>query len=159
MPQLFILRHGEAENYSSSGRDSDRALTAHGRAQVQSVLADTAALTLGVELVLASPYLRAQQTAEYVKASYPNAEFQTWDALVPESDPAYLCQRLNEKLLDRPNSNIVLVSHQPLVGTLLNELSGSINGQYPMDTASFAGLRLELCEKGLAELLWLKHVV
>jgi len=153
MSRLFILRHGEAENYAASGLDSDRNLTERGRAQVNRVLSRTAAQTVGITLIIASPYRRTQQTAERVKVQFPNAEYQTWQELIPESNPQLLC----EKLQTLSQNKVLMVSHQPLVGTLVNGLCGCEYGRHPMDTASFAGLEVDVFAAGMAELLWLEH--
>lgn len=57
--KLWLLRHGEAEPHAS--RDSERRLTAHGRKEVLQSAARLAGLPL--DGILASPYVRAQQTA------------------------------------------------------------------------------------------------
>lgn len=61
--KLWLLRHGEAEPHAS--RDSERRLTAHGRKEVLQSAARLAGLPL--DGILASPYVRAQQTAELVR--------------------------------------------------------------------------------------------
>lgn len=60
--KLWVLRHGEAEPRANS--DAERRLTAHGREQV----VRSAAHLLGqpLQAIIASPYVRAQQTAALV---------------------------------------------------------------------------------------------
>lgn len=106
-----------------------------------------------VELILVSPYVRTQQTAHYVSEAFPRAELQTWPELVPESDPESLLLRLQALQYER----VLLVSHQPLVGTLLSYLCGQESGRYPVDTASLAAVEAEVAAAGLAEMLWLHH--
>ncbi len=62
--KLWVLRHGEAEPYGARP-DPERALTAHGREEVLR----SAAQLIGQPLaaIYASPYLRAQQTAQLVR--------------------------------------------------------------------------------------------
>lgn len=154
--KLYVLRHGEAEFLALGSRlDSDRRLTTHGRIEVASVLQAGADQIDGVDLIVASPYLRTQQTAEYVRAAYPAAEFQTWPELVPEADLLLLSEKLQSVAHDR----VLLVSHQPLVGTLLSWLCGHEPGRYPMNTASFACLEVEYPAAGLAQCLWLRHAM
>ena len=60
--KLWVLRHGEAEPRAKT--DAERRLTAHGREQVL----HSAAYLIGqpLQAIVASPYVRAQQTAALV---------------------------------------------------------------------------------------------
>ena len=62
--RLWLLRHGEAEPQAAS--DAARELTAHGRKEVQQAAAQLAGRPLTA--IVASPYVRAQQTAELVRS-------------------------------------------------------------------------------------------
>ena len=68
--KLWVLRHGEAEPRANS--DAERRLTAHGREQVL----HSAARLLGqpLQAIIASPYVRAQQTAALVHDTLGFAE-------------------------------------------------------------------------------------
>lgn len=128
--KLWVLRHGEAEPYGSRP-DSERELTAHGRKEVLS----SAARLLGQPLtaIYASPYLRAQQTAQLVREALGfEPEIRTVEWLTPEVDP----DRVAEQLVSV--SNVLLVSHNPLVGNLLSYLQHGAG--YPPEKVSTAGL-------------------
>ncbi|WP_236194805.1 phosphohistidine phosphatase SixA [Pseudomonas glycinae] len=128
--KLWVLRHGEAEPYGSRP-DSERELTAHGR---QEVLSSAAGL-IGQPLtaIYASPYLRAQQTAQLVREALGfEPEIRTVEWLTPEVDP----DRVAEQLVSV--SNVLLVSHNPLVGNLLSYLQHGAG--YPPEKVSTAGL-------------------
>lgn len=128
--KLWVLRHGEAEPYGSRP-DSERELTAHGRKEVLS----SAARLMGQPLtaIYASPYLRAQQTAQLVREALGfEPEIRTVEWLTPEVDP----DRVAEQLVSV--SNVLLVSHNPLVGNLLSYLQNGAG--YPPEKVSTAGL-------------------
>ncbi|AXI62868.1 MULTISPECIES: phosphohistidine phosphatase SixA [Pseudomonas] len=128
--KLWVLRHGEAEPYGSRP-DSERELTAHGRKEVLS----SAARLMGQPLtaIYASPYLRAQQTAQLVREALGfEPEIRTVEWLTPEVDP----DRVAEQLVSV--SNVLLVSHNPLVGHLLSYLQHGAG--YPPEKVSTAGL-------------------
>ncbi|ABA75943.1 phosphohistidine phosphatase SixA [Pseudomonas fluorescens] len=128
--KLWVLRHGEAEPYGSRP-DSERELTAHGRQEVLS----SAARLMGQPLtaIYASPYLRAQQTAQLVREALGfEPEIRTVEWLTPEVDP----DRVAEQLVSV--SNVLLVSHNPLVGNLLSYLQHGAG--YPPEKVSTAGL-------------------
>src|SRR5438874_574501 len=64
--KLYFLRHGKAEDRSSTGKDADRCLTDEGIAEVKAEATGLAALQVQIDLILSSPYPRASETAEIV---------------------------------------------------------------------------------------------
>ncbi|BBP72290.1 phosphohistidine phosphatase SixA [Pseudomonas sp. Seg1] len=148
--KLWVLRHGEAVPYGSCP-DSERELTDHGRKEAL----NSAAHLIGQPLtaIYASPYLRAQQTAQIVREALGfEPEIRTVDWLTPEVDP----DRVAEQLVSV--SNVLLVSHNPLVGNLLSYLQHGAG--YPPEKVSTAGLaELEHSELliGSMKLNSLKH--
>ena len=123
-------RHGEAVPYGSCP-DSERALTEHGRKEALS----SAAQLIGQPLtaIYASPYLRAQQTAQIVREALGfEPEIRTVDWLKPESDP----DKVTDQLVSV--SNVLLVSHNPLVGNLLSYLQHGAG--HPPEKVGTAGL-------------------
>ncbi|WP_456024590.1 phosphohistidine phosphatase SixA [Pseudomonas protegens] len=128
--KLWVLRHGEAVPYGSCP-DSERELTEHGRQEALS----SAAHLVGQPLtaIYASPYLRAQQTAQIVREALGfEPEIRTVEWLTPEVDP----DKVTDQLVSV--SNVLLVSHNPLVGNLLSYLQHGAG--YPPEKVSTAGL-------------------
>lgn len=128
--KLWVLRHGEAVPYGSCP-DSERELTDHGRKEVLS----SAVRLIGQPLtaIYASPYLRAQQTAQIVREALGfEPEIRTVEWLTPEVDP----DKVTDQLVSV--SNVLLVSHNPLVGNLLSYLQHGAG--YPPEKVSTAGL-------------------
>ncbi|PMZ90912.1 MULTISPECIES: phosphohistidine phosphatase SixA [unclassified Pseudomonas] len=148
--KLWVLRHGEAEPYGARP-DSERALTDRGRKEVLS----SAARLMGEPLtaIYASPYLRAQQTAQLVREALDfEPEIRTVEWLTPNTDPDKVAEQLVSV------SNVLLVSHNPLVGNLLSYLQHGAGG--PPEKVSTAGLaELEHSELlvGSMKLNSLKH--
>jgi len=62
-PQLWLLRHGEAEPHDARSDDAARRLTARGEEQARAAGRALAALELPIHLVFASPKVRAWDTA------------------------------------------------------------------------------------------------
>ncbi|WGL63070.1 phosphohistidine phosphatase SixA [Pseudomonas sp. CW003PS] len=149
--RLWLLRHGQAEPQAAS--DAARELTAHGRQEVQ----QAAAQLLGRPLtaIMASPYVRAQQTAELVRLELGfSGSVQTLSWLTPDSDPRDALKYLDE----REHAEVLLVSHQPLIGALGGLLvHGHRQEPLPMRTASLAELEGDIPAAGLMELLALIH--
>lgn len=153
---IFILRHGQAEAQITS--DDARQLTNKGRNDtariVQARIAD-----MPLVQIWASPLVRAQQTAEIALSYFPGLKIQTTDLLVPEANPQVLMNwldKLNAPFIGTDRS-ILLVSHQPLVGTLVNLLCGKPGDYYSMGTSSLAAIRAQVVAADMGDLLWLDH--
>ncbi|MBX3263751.1 MAG: histidine phosphatase family protein [Labilithrix sp.] len=66
--KLYVMRHGPAEDTSPTGRDGDRALTPEGRERTRAVARALVAEGEAPLTIIASPLVRALQTAEIVAA-------------------------------------------------------------------------------------------
>jgi phosphohistidine phosphatase len=149
--RLWLLRHGEAEPRART--DAERNLNDAGRAEVQR----SAAHLIGqpLQAILASPYNRAQQTAEVVRQELGFAGvLETVPWLTPESE-------LDDALLyldRRGEAGLLLVTHQPFVGALGGWLiNGHRSAPLPMATGSLAELEGEHIAAGLMRLVSLRH--
>ncbi len=151
--KLFVLRHGQAE--PSLINDDVRQLTAKGRLVTRRVIEMRREALSNISQLWVSPLIRAQQTAEIVASYVPGLSLQTTSLLIPEAKPGQVIDWLQSF---SANESILLVSHLPLVGKLLDQLCGQVEGYHPMATSSLAALELEPVAAGLARLLWLDHV-
>jgi len=119
--RLYVMRHGLAEDTSSTGKDRDRPLTASGRFQVEQV-AHKLLQFHGSRLsrVVSSPYLRARETAEIMAflAAEEGVEIDHRDELRPDED---LPGPLLRSLVGEGQATL-LVGHHPMVITLLRAL-------------------------------------
>lgn len=157
---LFILRHGQAEAQITT--DEVRRLTDKGRAQTEEVVrARVADMELAsLAQIWVSPLVRAQQTAIIAASYFPHLIIQTTELLVPEANPQALMDWLNElntQQLHNTNQSILLVSHQPLVGSIVNKLCAQPSDYYPMGTSSLAAINAPLIAADMGDLLWLDH--
>lgn len=145
-----MLRHGEAEQRAAS--DAQRQLTDHGRSEVLQSAAQLDGRPLTA--IIASPYVRAQQTAELVRERLGFAgSVITAPWLTPNSDVREVLRQL-----DQDEGEVLLVSHQPLIGELGGLLvHGHRQEPLPMRTASLAELEGEAVAAGIMELLALIH--
>ncbi|WP_053146103.1 phosphohistidine phosphatase SixA [Pseudomonas sp. P97.38] len=148
--KLWVLRHGEAEPYGNCP-DPERALTEHGREQVLR----SAAHLIGQPLaaIYVSPYRRAQQTAQLVRQALGfEPQLITVNWLTPETRP----QKVLEHLADQ--APVLLVSHNPLVGSLLGLLQhGHLQQPEQVQTAGLAELEGDLPLAGAMTLKALRH--
>lgn len=147
--KVWVLRHGEAEGHART--DAERNLTAHGRDEVLR----SAGHLIGqpIRAIIASPYVRAQQTAQLVRGALgfePQVRTVPW--LTPEGNPLQVLEKLDT------DDNVLLVSHQPLVGSLISFLQhGHQRQPEPMHTASLAELEGDFPLAGLMSLVSVKH--
>ena len=126
--KLWVLRHGEAEPYGTRP-DSERALTPHGCEEVLRSAAEL--IGQPITAIYASPYLRAQQTAQLVREALGfEPDIRTVEWLTPDNRP----QAVSEQLVSVDYA--LLVSHNPLVGNLLGYLQhGHVQAPETVKTA------------------------
>src|SRR5688572_30667656 len=117
--QLLIVRHadaGDAEEFASTRQpDSKRPLSDKGREQMDAASRALCLLVPKINLLAASPYTRAMQTAEIVLARYPNASREITDTLVPEEDPESFVRWLRAQ---GSREVVAAVGHEPNLSTL-----------------------------------------
>lgn len=121
--QIYLLRHGIAEDPAPGQRDSERPLTPEGRKRLQSALKRAFDSGVAPTLILTSPYQRAVQTAQIaVKAMHFTGDVLQTQALTPDADPAAAWEELR---LHRDHAQILCASHEPLCGRLSAYLLGA----------------------------------
>lgn len=113
---LILVRHaiaGERDDRRWPD-DSERPLTKDGIAKFEQAAVGLASVAASVDLVLASPFRRAWQTAEILEnvAAWPVPV--ECVELQPESNPAMVIERCNQEHA----AVIALVGHEPLLGEL-----------------------------------------
>lgn len=135
---IWLLRHAAAEDRADSGRDSDRALTPEGTARARAVALGLAALEPGIGRVITSPYRRARQTADAAAAALGlSGSLSESRALEPENDPQEILREVSAG-----SGDVLLVGHQPHLGSLLGLLVGGESVELPMKKAAVARVTL-----------------
>jgi phosphohistidine phosphatase len=121
--QIYLLRHGIAEDRAASGRDQDRALTAEGKKKLKAVLEVAAGAGVAPSIILTSPYRRALETAR-MAADILGYEDQLGEsaALTPESSPEDAWQEIR---LHRDARALLCAGHEPLFSALAAYLLGA----------------------------------
>ncbi len=132
--QLFIMRHGEAQNFIEQGNcdDSQRVLTHQGKQEAQIMASWLHKTHLSPTQVFVSPYVRAQQTCEIV-TSQMETKTKTLDFITPSGDAkqvqdfidGYCCD--NSEVESQQQQSILIVSHMPLVSYIVAQLTQSEN--------------------------------
>ncbi len=128
MPDLFLFRHGTAEETRPGLPDPERALTPEGRDRFARAARFWAPWFPEGTVLLCSPYRRARETAALLRDALPgHPPLEEEDLLVHWTDPLDLCRALPEA------ESLCLVTHMPLVGRLVSMfLLGSPDRGFPV---------------------------
>lgn len=121
--QLYLLRHGIAEDNGPDGRDESRRLTSDGRTKLQAVLEAARAAGVRPNLIITSPLVRARQTAEIAAGilGYKETLVES-KALIPSADPAEIWEEIR---VHKSEDSVVLTSHEPLMSQMTAFLLGT----------------------------------
>jgi phosphohistidine phosphatase len=121
---LLVMRHGPAEDHSSSGADGDRALTPKGRDRVYAVAKALVDAKEAPSHIVTSPLVRAVQTAEIVALVTGLGErggtVDVRREIAPGGNTAHLVHKLASEGID----GVLLVGHEPDLSALIVSLVG-----------------------------------
>lgn len=120
---LYLLRHGLAAELGTRGlsKDADRPLTPEGKQKLRKIAGAMEAMGLAFDLIVSSPYVRARETAESVRAACKvRVELELSEALAPGGSTRELISLLNRR--KPPPENVLLVGHEPYLSGLVSLL-------------------------------------
>ncbi|MCS7010303.1 MAG: phosphohistidine phosphatase SixA [Anaerolineales bacterium] len=159
--KLYFLRHADAgiRNPEVYPDDSLRPLTNKGRRQLEKVSKFLEKQQVPLDLVFSSPFVRASQTAQFVRKSLElkKEKLVVTPHLAPLGDVAQLIQEVTSR---QPLEHVLLVGHEPdlslLISLLLVGDSSALTCR--MKKASLCCLTVdELIVGKCATLEWLWH--
>ncbi len=121
--QVYLLRHGIAENGVPGSPDSARALVPEGRRKLKEVLGLAKNARASPTLVLTSPFRRAMETAEIAVSvlSLKKEDLVQTQSLLPSSDVGDAWEEIR---VYKEELALLLVGHEPLFGRLFAHLLG-----------------------------------
>jgi phosphohistidine phosphatase len=117
---LYLIRHAIAEEESPSGEDSQRELTDKGAKKMRLIAKGLRTLGVEFDLILTSPYIRAQQTAEILADVFKKKQVTLSENLTPASDVNLLLAEINEKYTV---DSLAIVGHEPYLSALVSLLT------------------------------------
>jgi phosphohistidine phosphatase len=121
--QLLVVRHAIAEDkeaFAETGRpDTERPITKRGRKVMERVANGLRRQVKSIDVLAASPLVRAAQTAAIIAQEYGEIFVETVPALAPESAPAGLAKWLRTR---RDTGVMAVVGHEPHLGMLITWL-------------------------------------
>jgi phosphohistidine phosphatase len=158
---LYILRHGIAEDVSESGLDRDRVLTKEGIEKTKAAGKALRKLEVQFDAIFTSPYARARRTAEIVAEELElSSVLHLVDALGAASSAEAVLTEL-QKII-RKHACILVVGHEPILSSLISLLlSGSASLSIALKKGGLCKLNCVRPEAGAARLDWLltaKHL-
>ena len=143
--QIYLLRHGIAEDGRPGKSDADRALTSEGIKRLREILKRARVAGVAPTLIVTSPYVRARQTAEiaaevlgYGEELVPSTK------LVPMASPVETWGEVREL---RGEDALLLVGHEPHMGQMLGYLLGA--PELRVDFKKGAMVRVDVLEFGV----------
>lgn len=153
---LVVIRHGVAvEREQWSGDDDLRPLTDDGVSKMRKGAQGIRTLVDGLDVLAASPLVRAQQTAQIVARALENRpDVETIGALSPGQDPEPLLGWLEHY---RDKDVVAVVGHEPHLSTAASWLvSGRRQPLLELKKGGACLVRFEdAIEAGAARLIWL----
>src|SRR5580658_9895674 len=139
--ELYLFRHGIAEDAGPGLPDPKRALTDEGKRKVAEVV--KAARRAGVEpsLIISSPYVRAVETARIAVEGFGyKGDLAQTEKLVPHGIPEKVWAELRDY---REESAILLAGHEPLLSRLVAYLLASPALRVEMKKAALVRIDFE----------------
>lgn len=124
--KLILVRHGQATAYCAD--DAGRDLTEFGCVQAQQT-AEYISQHHTVDLIISSPYNRAEQTAKVILAQLatmqPSPKFITLDSITPDDDANVALSNIDRTITTMfgdENKCVVVVCHMPIVAHLTGKI-------------------------------------
>jgi phosphohistidine phosphatase len=145
--EIYLIRHGIAEDRSKYDRDGDRPLTNKGSQKTVKVAQRLINLGLKFKVILTSPLLRAKQTAKILQEEGLSEKVEIFSPLAPEGNIGDFVNWLQQSRYNEAESSVALVGHQPNLGNWAEKLVGnSSNERIILKKSGIIGLRLTLLE-------------
>ncbi|MSR68858.1 MAG: hypothetical protein EXS17_00705 [Phycisphaerales bacterium] len=146
--QLFIVRHAKAaeRDVTTLSHDSLRPLTNGGAEKFARLAKRVGRLFAPPELVLASGYVRAWETARILEESAG------WPA--PLRCAALECDAQNQvaavsaALIERSATSLAIVGHEPFLSEFIGQLIGAGSASIEMDKGAVALLEVDSSLRG-----------
>jgi phosphohistidine phosphatase len=139
--ELYLFRHGIAEDAGPGLPDPKRALTDEGKRKVADVVKAARRAGAAPSLIVTSPYVRAVETAQIAVAGFDyKGDIVRTETLVPFGSPDKVWAELRDY---REETAILLTGHEPLLSSLAAHLLASPALQVEMKKAAMVRIDVE----------------
>ncbi len=156
--ELYLIRHGIAEDKDLGIKDEERSLTKEGRQKTEKVADKLVKLSLSFDLILTSPLVRARQTAKIMIAAGLSSQLEESSHLAPEGEISSWLKEWLEPRNYSQNTRLALVGHEPdLTNWAEIFLWGEVKASLVLKKAGMIGIKLPETGSplGRSQMFWL----
>jgi phosphohistidine phosphatase len=156
--ELYLIRHGIAEEKQPGLKDEERQLTPEGRQKTEKVAQKLIKLDFKFDLILSSPLVRAHQTAEILIAAGLSSQLELSHHLSFEGNiHNWLTDWLQPRKYTQ-KTRLALVGHEPCLSNWAEILlSGEAKDSLILKKAGMIGIKLPETGSplGRSQMFWL----
>jgi phosphohistidine phosphatase len=139
--EIYVFRHGIADDGQPGLPDSSRELTEEGRKKTAEVVKLARKSGVRPTLILTSPYVRARQTARIAAEQLEyDGQVLTVESLVPHGSPEGVWQDLRDH---GDETAVLLAGHEPLLSRLVAYLLNAPALRVEMKKAGLVRIDIE----------------
>ncbi len=157
--ELYLIRHGIAEQASDRIKDEQRRLTKEGRQKTEKIAQRLKKLGLSFDLIITSPLVRARQTADILIAAGLASQLEECAYLAPPGDRIFnWWEDWFEPRKFASNTRLALVGHEPCLSNWAEILLwGEAKERLVLKKAGMIGLRVPETGSALgrSQMFWL----
>ena len=156
--ELYLIRHGIAQDKQANISDEERELTKEGRQKTEKIAQRLINLDLQFDLIITSPLVRARQTAEILVATGLSSQLEESTHLAPGGNFANWLEQWLEPQNYPQNSQIALVGHEPNLSSWAEILlCGEVKSSLVLKKAGMIGIKLPETNSpvGRSQMFWL----
>ncbi|MHC5741740.1 MAG: phosphohistidine phosphatase SixA [Nostoc sp.] len=156
--ELYLIRHGIAEDKGLGIKDEERSLTKEGRQKTEKVAQKLVKLGLNFDLILTSPLVRARQTAEILIAKKLSSQLEESSHLAHDGQISSWLKDWLEPRNYSQNTQLALVGHEPdLTSWAEILLWGEVKASLVLKKAGMIGIKLPETGSplGRSQMFWL----
>lgn len=161
--EIYVLRHAIATEHEHGERDAERTLTHEGRERLRRSTRCWDGLGVVVDVIMTSPYARAQQTAEIAgRALGIPDRVEVCPQLAAGASPLDIVRVVAERCQE--DHRVMLIGHEPDLGQLVSLLvCGDDGASFRMKKAGLTKLSVEGPLAGRCAVLewhlWPRHML
>ncbi|MBD2564586.1 MULTISPECIES: phosphohistidine phosphatase SixA [Nostoc] len=156
--ELYLIRHGIAEDKGLGIKDEERSLTKEGRQKTEKVAQKLVKLGLSFDLILTSPLVRARQTADILISEKLSSQLEESSHLAHDGQISSWLKDWLEPRNYSQNTQLALVGHEPdLTNWAEILLWGEVKESLVLKKAGMIGIKLPETGSplGRSQMFWL----
>ncbi|MDF5707725.1 MAG: phosphohistidine phosphatase SixA [Nostoc sp. S4] len=156
--ELYLIRHGIAEDKDLGIKDEERSLTKEGTQKTEKVAQKLVKLDLKFDLIVTSPLVRARQTAQILIAAGLSSQLEESSHLAHDGQISGWLKDWLEPRNYSQNTQLALVGHEPdLTNWAEILLWGEVKASLVLKKAGMIGIKLPETGSplGCSQMFWL----